>query len=103
MWTLRLEVRVRPEKRREFLESLRTLPASAPNGPECHKTLQDVDDPSLICWRGEWTSRENLSAFMASNAYSALKGAVSILGSLRGEVVVESESATPSGWKGLEQ
>ena len=103
MWTLRLEVRIRPEKRREFLESLQTLPDTATNGPTCHKTHQDVNDPFVICWLGEWTSRENLSGFMASNAYSALKGAISILGRLQGEIVVESDNFTSTDWKGKEQ
>jgi quinol monooxygenase YgiN len=101
-WSLRLEARIRPGKRQEFLDTLRTLPDSATSRPVCHQTLQDMSDPAVICWIGEWTKRENLVAFMASDDFRALKGAVSILGSLESEIVVESDDAISSRAKGRE-
>ena len=89
MWTLRLQALVRPEKRREFLDSLRTLPGTASSPPEGHQILFAVDDETSICWLADWQSREEVVAFINSDVCHALRGAVRILGSLRSWQVFE--------------
>ncbi len=97
LWTLRLMVRVPSNKRQEVIQALSSFVAEAPLKPFRRLILQDLSDDSLICWMGDWHSREALSQFLGSQTYHAIKGAAQVLGQLEEVRFVECPSDPASG------
>ncbi len=77
---LRLMVRVRSNKRQELIQALSSFVAEQTVKPVRRLILQDLSDDGLICWMGDWHSREALNRFLRSQTYHAIKGAAQVLG-----------------------
>jgi hypothetical protein len=92
MWNLKLLARVPACKQSEFLGSLRSVPSGPKTGPVHQRTFRDITDSDLVCWVGSWHTRATLEAFLRTNDFRALKGAVAVLGEL---VEMEMEKAQP--------
>ena len=73
MVTLLVKVRLRPDKRREFLQSARSLARLE------GELFQAVNDENRLLLVERWTSAQEAEAYAASNAYRALRGALSTL------------------------
>ena len=89
MYTLRLLARVPAEKRQEFLDSLESLSKSREIGFRRKLLFEDVSDETHFCWMGDSDSKEDLEAFMRSDAFRALRGAAQVLGTLEELRIVE--------------
>ena len=91
MWTVRLVVRVPPDKRQEFVLSTQEL-VGAERGLQRVMVFQDPDDVSLFCWMADGDGE--LDSFMGSRTFRAMKGAAEVLGELE-ELRVLHERQTP--------
>lgn len=70
---LHVRVRPKPGKRREFIQSARSLAALE------GALYQAVDDEGLLLLVEHWDSEPEAQAYAESDAYCALRGAVSTL------------------------
>lgn len=73
MITLLVRVRLKPEKRREFLLSARSLAVLE------GELFQGVDDENRLLLVGHWASEQDAEEYAASDAYHALRGAINTL------------------------
>jgi quinol monooxygenase YgiN len=73
MVILLVGVRLKPEKRREFLLSARSLAALE------GELFQAVEDENRLLLVGRWASEREAEAYAASDAYRALRGALNTL------------------------
>lgn len=95
MFTLRIATRVPAHKRHEFAQSaLELLGPERAHGCQAH-VLQDVDDRSLFYCMAEWAEAKDLTRFMESPAFTAIKGAAAVLGGI--EEIVVLENGKPEG------
>ena len=89
---LRLMVRVPSNKSQELIQALSSFVAEQPIKPFRRLILQDLSDESLVCWMGDWHSREALDRFLNSHTYRAIKGAAQVLGQLEEMRFIECPS-----------
>lgn len=90
MFGLELRIRIRPEKRSEFLQMREMLQRRPP--PEgCHdqKIYEEVDGSNRFLWTERWSSREGLEEHMKTEDFRMLLGAVEVLGELEDQKTVE--------------
>lgn len=75
-------VKVKPEKREEFLQAVRSLN----NDRERQKGLrkftlhQEIDDPTGFSLIHEWETREDLDRYLGGEKFRVLRGALKVLG-----------------------
>lgn len=79
MYDLLLTVRVRPEKRAEFVLSARALMEAAPGVRGSPSITASLEDANLLSCRIEWETEAALREFLRSDAFRALRGAVRTL------------------------
>ena len=79
-----ISVNAQPSKRNELLSALRlfTAQTSHEKGCEACHISQNIDDENLISLEETWTHRTNLDAHFRSDIFSALLGAVKLLGNV---------------------
>lgn len=70
---LHIRVRPKPEKRREFIQSARSLAGLT------GELYQAVHDENLLLLVEQWDSEPEAQAYAESDAYCALRGALSTL------------------------
>ena len=92
-------IRIPPEKQREFLLSAQLFLPEGAGRPSRILYLRDMDDASRICWLTDWETRAPLSAFIGSEGFRALRGAVRVLGSLE-EVEIQARCDVDSEIEG---
>ena len=93
MWTVRLVVRVPPDKRQEFVLSTHEL-VGAESGLLRVMLLQDPDDSDLFCWMADGDGEPD--SFMSSPGFRAMKGAAEVLGKLEElRVLLERQTTHP--------
>jgi len=68
-----IKAQLRPEKRREFLQSARSLAALEVS------LFQSVDDEDSLILLGHWASEREAEEYAASEAYRALRGSLGTL------------------------
>lgn len=73
MVILLVKAQLKPEKRREFVQSARSL-AALEGG-----IFQSVEDANSLLLVEHWTSESEAEAYAASDAYRALRGSLSTL------------------------
>ena len=73
MVILLVKVRIKPEKRREFVQSVRSLADLR------GELFQVVDDENSLLLVEHWSSESEAEAYTASDQYRALRGALNAL------------------------
>ena len=82
-------VRVPAHKRLELIQALSSYVGDERVRPFRRQVLQDLNDENLVCWLGDWHSRECLDRFLKTETYRALRGAAQVLGTLEELRLVE--------------
>ena len=75
-------VRVRPEKREEFLQVMRSLRGDRENdrvSPGAPVLYKDVDDEARFSLTYEWETPQRLEAYVRAENFRVLLGAVKVL------------------------
>ena len=87
---LELRIRIRPEKRTEFLQ-MREMLGEKEHPAEFvdQKVYEEVDGSNSFLWSERWTRREPLKKYMDSDEYRVILGAIEVLGELEGVQIVE--------------
>ena len=81
MVAMTVVVKVRPEKREEFLHAMRSLKAD----PEKQKGLkrvtlsQEIDDQNAFSFIYEWETQEDLKSYLRGEKFKVLDGAFRVL------------------------
>ncbi len=87
---LELRIRIRPDKRTEFLQMREMLQRKA--RPEVcldQKIYEEIDGSNSFLWSERWSSLEPLKEYMKSEDFRMLLGAVEVLGELEDMKTVE--------------
>lgn len=87
---LELRIRIRPEKRTEFLQMREML--GGKEKPSCcvdQKCYEEVDGSNSFLWSERWTGRSPLEKYMDSDEFRVILGAIEVLGTLEGMQTVE--------------
>ena len=80
---LELRIRIRPEKRTEFLQMREMLQRKArPESCVDQKIYEEVDGSNRFLWSERWTGKGPLDRYMNSEDFRMLLGAVEVLGEL---------------------
>ena len=81
-------ITVYPEKRTEFLQTVRHLLAPINRAVGCKRFLLyvDVADEDSALLLGEWESEADLDNYLRSNPHAILHGAIMLLGKERKEL-----------------
>jgi len=81
---LGIVVRVEPLKRHEFLQSFGMLMAPERRDGACIKQnlFEDVDEPNRFLWIENWSSGEALEAYLSTDRFQTIKGAIEVLGTM---------------------
>lgn len=79
---LEIDCRIRPEKRREFTLSADSLNRTEGEGHLRTVIYEDRDESDHILWVEEWTARELLDRYLASDTFAALLGGLKTLGTI---------------------
>jgi len=90
MVTLRLKVRIVPDKRLEFIQSLTAMGFATDQNQGLRMAYQSLADENLFCCYGDWGSKAELDQYLASHEYSVFSGALKVLGGVEESCVLES-------------
>jgi quinol monooxygenase YgiN len=76
-------IQVRPEKWKEFLQTIRPLlqPIRNEKGCRAYRVFVDVSDENSSLLVGEWQTHEDWSNHLKSDDFAILMGAITVLGS----------------------
>jgi len=82
MVILTISVHVRPNKRKELLSTCRLITEQTRKQKGCKSSqvFQDIDNDNLINFEETWEHRKYLDEHFCSDIFSALMGAVRLLG-----------------------
>ena len=87
---LELRIRIKPDKRTEFLQMREMLQGrTRPDGCVDQKIYEEVDGSNRFLWSERWSSRDPLDEYMGSEGFRMLLGAVEVLGELEDQRTVE--------------
>ena len=80
---LELRIRIKPEKRTEFLQ-MREMLQRRVRPEDCvdQKIYEEVDGSNNFLWSERWREKDPLDAYMKSEDFRMLLGAVEVLGEL---------------------
>ena len=93
-----ITARERPEKRREFVLSARSLVESAAGVVGTPRFFRSLEDESQLCCVSSWRSEADFGAYLSSDAFRALRGAVRTL-TEEGDVRIVSDVSTSAEWQ----
>jgi hypothetical protein len=82
VWTVRMVVRVPPEKQAEFFQSAYQLLGEEPGSLRARRMLRDLYDREVFCWMADAWTQEEINQFVESPGFHALRGAAEVLGGL---------------------
>ena len=90
MHGLELRIRIKPDKRMEFLQ-MREMLQGKERSPNCvdQKIYEEVDGSNSFLWTERWKSKSPLVKYMKSDDFRMLLGAVEVLGELEDMKTVE--------------
>ena len=76
-----IRMKVFPEKRKELLQTLKSLVDSIRNQKGCRRCefCVSAEDENEFCLLGEWENREDLDTHLGSELFKVLLGAMSLL------------------------
>jgi hypothetical protein len=94
VWTVRLVVRVPPDKRHEFVQSAHELMRDERSHLQRVLLLQDRQEANIFCWMGDGSGTQELKAFVNSKGFRAFQGAAEVLGGVEDLCVLHD---TPRG------
>jgi quinol monooxygenase YgiN len=87
---LELRIRIRPDKRTEFLQMREMLQRKTqPEGCVDQKIYEEVDGSNRFLWSERWRSRDPLEEYMKSEDFRMLLGAIEVLGELEDQRTIE--------------
>ena len=74
-------VKVKPEKREEFLQAIRSLHTEREREKGLNKSTlyQEMDDPAEFRFIEEWNNQEDLEAYLSEEKFRVLLGALKVL------------------------
>ncbi|UCD33871.1 MAG: antibiotic biosynthesis monooxygenase [Desulfobacterales bacterium] len=77
----RITMDVRPEKRKEFMQTLLSLiePTRQEKGCRGYHVFQNIEDENFVSIIGEWETREDLNRHVRSDRFGILLGTKSLL------------------------
>jgi quinol monooxygenase YgiN len=90
MVTLRLKVKIDPDKRHEFIQSLTAMGFATDQNQGLRMAYQSLADENLFCCYEDWGSKAELDQYLASQEYSVFVGAIKVLGGIEESCVLES-------------
>ena len=90
MVTLRLSVRIRPDKRHEFIQSLTAMGFATTQNPQSRMAYQSLADEDVFCCYQDWGTKAELARYLASHEYNVFAGALKVLGTIEESCVLES-------------
>jgi len=83
MVTMTVVVKVRPEKREEFLQAMRSLSSAREKqkgGLRKSILYQEIDDQTGFSLVYEWETKEDLERYLGGEQFRVLLGALKVLG-----------------------
>lgn len=90
MVTLRLKVRIEPDKRHEFIQSLTAMGFVTTRSPQSRMVYQSLADENLFCCYQDCGTEAELAQYLASREYNVFAGALKVLGGVEDSCVLES-------------
>ena len=81
MSTVNVLLRVRPGKRDEFLQALRSIQTNLKEEEDLTKSslYQDMNDPNVFHLIEEWAKQDSMERYIRSERFSVLMGALKVL------------------------
>ncbi len=81
---LEILVKIRPEKRFEFLQAFELLTQPKNRHRDCieQTLLEKAGEPNVFVWQEDWKNDESLESYRQTELFRSLLGAVEVLGSL---------------------
>lgn len=79
---LEIEFLLRPQKRREFVQSLEFFLASGDSGPKRIRLLQDRTEPDHLLWISKWLDLKELEDYTQVEQFRALMGGLRLLSTI---------------------
>jgi len=81
MSTVNVLLRVRPGKRDEFLQALRSIQTNLKEEEDLTKSslYQDMSDPNVFHLIEEWAKQDSMERYIRSERFSVLMGALKVL------------------------
>lgn len=87
MMMLRICATIHPEKFREFQQAMEWFTTDNFSGRS--ETLYErIDDNNQVCLEGSWESQDELSAYLKSDRFQFLVGAMTVLGEISGSAII---------------
>jgi quinol monooxygenase YgiN len=95
MIILTIRVKIRPNKRREFLQTILALAKDLQKKQKClnYRTSQDIEDENIFYFVTRWQTRDELETYFRTRNFSVLLGAMHIL-SETSEMIINNVSHT---------
>jgi hypothetical protein len=95
---LEIDCRIRPEKRREFVQHVSRLLCSAPHRSK-GVLYEDQGEPGHVLWVQEWRALHQLEQYLASDDFLTLLGGFQVLGMMQDCRIVDLSTRVASGAK----
>ena len=92
---LEIRIDIEPEKRQEFLSTVRALIEAKREGAEgcvSREIFERDGDPNSFMWTEEWSERDLLDRHLETRDFRTLLGAVRVLGHMRDMRITTVES-----------
>ncbi|MFC1657488.1 antibiotic biosynthesis monooxygenase family protein [Candidatus Moduliflexota bacterium] len=87
---LELRIRIKPDKRTEFLQMREMLGGKArPEGCVEQKIYEEIEGSNSFLWSERWNTKGPLDEYMKSQDFRMILGAVEVLGELEEQRTVE--------------
>jgi quinol monooxygenase YgiN len=82
MITMSIKVSVLPEKRKELVQTIRSMMGGIRKEKGClsHTWYRNIEDDNALILLEEWQTREDLERYLHSYGFRILLGAIRILG-----------------------
>jgi quinol monooxygenase YgiN len=95
MTILTIRVKIRPNKRREFLQTVLALAKELQKEQRClnYHTSQDIEDENMFYFVTRWQTRDELETYFRTRNFNVLLGAMHIL-SETSEMTINNVSHT---------
>ncbi len=89
MIIVRITMNVRPEKRKEVIQTLLSMiePTRQEKGCMDYHVFQNIEDENSVSIIGEWKTREDLDLHMKSDRFGILLGTKSLLKEKQGILI----------------
>ena len=96
MSTVNIFLRVRPEKREEFLQTIRSIQKNLKEEADLMKSFlyQDMNDANIFHLTEDWATQDSMERYIRSEKFGVLMGALKVL-CLESEVKYQIYSNKP--------